>query len=136
MTQLERNVVAIVKSVIEFHERFDLPPIDYTYFQLNDKDWEAATLLSHFQSRLGLLVEEVGEVAKALNHGDIEASVKEVVDVLYIVIGMLYDIGDQRIESPIDEIINKNGDKTLKTHEIHPVTGKIVRRERSDEEAL
>ncbi len=127
-SQLEKSVAAIVRSVLEFHERFSLPPIVYTYFQLTDKDWEAETLLSHFQSRLGLLVEEVGEVAKALNHGDIDSSVKELVDVLYIVIGILYDIGEQRIESPIDEIINKNGAKTPETHEMHPVTGKLMKR--------
>ena len=129
-SQLEQDVSAIVRSVISFHEWVGLPPIDYTYFQITDKDWEAQTLLSHFQSRLGLLVEEVGEVSKSLNHGDIDAAVKELVDVLYITIGSLYRIGDRRREQPLSEVIDKNTAKTPKTHEMHPVTGKIVRRDR------
>ena len=124
---LEQNVASIVRSVIAFHERFNLLPVDDVYFQIPDNNWEAY-LLSQFQSRQGLLMEEVGEVSKALNHGDIDHAVKELIDVLYITIGSLYTIGDQRSESPLNEIIDKNRAKTPETHEMHPVTGKIIRK--------
>ena len=125
-SQLERNVVAIVKSVIEFHERFDLPPMD-VHLPVRTRE-RIPYLLSRFQSHQGLLMEEVGEVSKALNHGEIDDAIKELVDVLYVAIGSLYDIGDRRIKQPLSEVIDKNAAKTLETHVLNPLTGKIVRK--------
>ena len=124
---LEQAVALVVRSVEDFQQRFSSLSIDLSFFQSTDKTKEDMSLTC-LQGHLGLLIEEIGEVSKAINHGDVESAVQELLDVLYITVGALYMMGDARVGKALPGIIEKNDSKTPETHVMHSFTGKLVRK--------
>ncbi len=105
------HIRSLAQSVVEFHSRFGLQHSDD---------------LDNMKFRNQLLTEEVGEVAKALNHNDYSDAVRESVDVMYVALGtLLAHIPESFIH--IAEVIEKNAQKNLKTHRLDQ-GGKVVRR--------
>lgn len=125
---LEQDVSMIVRSVEAFQKRFGLFPIDLAFFHSSDSAREER-ILSCLQRHMSLLIEEVGEVSKAINHGDVESAIPELLDVLYVTVSTLYMMGDSRLQDALTDILEKNVSKSPKTHEMHPVTGKLIRKE-------
>ena len=99
----------LIISTDNLHRRFDLPPISF-------KD---------MSDRLRLQIEEVGEMAKAINHNNEEELMSEVVDVAVVAIGTLLLLGN-RVSPFIEKVIDKNDRKTIETHIFRD--GKIVKK--------
>ncbi len=129
---LEQDVSAVVRSVMDFQERFSLLSIDNIIIHAADdaaiEKGREALILSCLQRHLGLLIEEVGEVSKAVNHGDAEAAIQELLDVLYITISSIYTMGEAQIGKALPGLLEKNDSKTPETHEMHPITWKLIRK--------
>ena len=107
------HITELAQSVVDFHERFGI--------QLKTQDY-----LPNMKFRNQLLTEEVGEVAKALNHGKYEQAVLESVDVAYVALGTLLSHAPESFIH-ITEVIRKNFDKDLTTHRLDE-GGKVVKR--------
>ncbi len=106
-----KHITELAESVSEFHTRFAIQHGD-------DMD--------NMKFRNQLLTEEVGEVAKALNHGDYEDAVRESVDVAYVALGTLLSHAPESFVH-IMEVLAKNAAKTWETH-MFDEGGKVVRR--------
>ncbi len=105
------HITGLAQSVLEFHMRFELQSSDD---------------LDNMKFRNQLITEEVGEVAKALTHGDYSDAVRESVDVAYVALGtLLAHIPESFIH--IAEVIEKNEQKNFNTHRVEK-GGKVVRR--------
>ena len=113
------SISELAKSVYDFHERFSVPPIDAT------ANTEAS--LSKIVERIPFLVEEIGEHAKAVNHGDLMESLMELADVAYVVLGTLL-IMDEAGKDALSQVAYKNNQKTNSTHVRMDSSGKIVKR--------
>ena len=107
-----KHIALLVESVSDFHTRFEIPL--------------TVGNIENMKFRNQLLTEEVGEVAKALNHGDYEQAVSESVDVAYVVLGTLLSHAPEAFVS-IAEVLAKNAAKTRKTH-VLDTGGKVVPR--------
>ena len=99
----------LIESTNQLHKRFNIP--DATFKDMSN--------------RLRLQIEEVGEVAKAINHNNEEELMSEVVDVAVVAIGTLLLLGD-KVMPFIEKVIEKNDKKTTETHILND--GKIVRK--------
>ncbi len=108
-----KHITELAQSVVDFHERFDIQHAD-------------AVSVDNMKFRNQLLMEEVGEVAKALNHSDYKQAVLESVDVAYVALGTLFAHAPESFVH-IMEVIRKNFDKDLTTHRLDE-GGKIIRR--------
>ena len=73
------------------------------------------------------LMEEVGEVANAVNQADMDDAAAELADVLFVTMDALYCLGDNG-EEAIFGVTQKNNAKTLETHYVHPLSRRITRR--------
>ena len=116
------NMNTLVDSVYDFHKRFGLEPWDIPY---TDDEY-----LSKLRERLALLMEELGEVAKDLNRGNVMDGVAEVADVAFVALGILYSTGSLG-GGAAKAVALKNDAKTHTTHYFDRQTGKIIKR-RSD----
>ncbi len=107
-----KHVTLLAESVSDFHTRFEIVP-------------SSVDNLENMKFRNQLLTEEVGEVAKALNHGDYEQAVAESVDVAYVALGTLLSHAPVAFVH-IMEVLAKNAAKTRDTHMLD-WGGKVVR---------
>ncbi len=119
-------VQGLALSVESLHMRFGSPTLAKSFYQSNTR--LEKHLIDLFQNRLGLLIEELGEHSKALNHGNAQEALTEMVDVVYEALGILYTAGEMALE-PMKAVIEKNNAKTPDTHRPDPQTGKLIRRE-------
>ena len=106
------HILELAQSVVDFHIRFSIQHADD---------------LENMKFRNQLLTEEVGEVARALNHSDYQQAIRESVDVAYIVLGTLLSHAPESFIH-IMEVIKKNLDKDPSTYHLD-TSGKIVRLE-------
>ena len=98
------NMIAIINSVQRLHDRFEFSKVDGDLGDL-------------LRRRLSLMVEELGEFAKALNHDDIDAACDEVADMAFIVLGYLITINAYLPENQsVERAIAKNDAKSPETH--------------------
>ena len=117
-TRFESQSLALAKSIEGFHRRFGITPP-------HEDD-----LMPCLRDRVGLLVEELGEHVAALNRGDRDKAIVELVDVVYVALGSLYMLNLDG-EDAVDAVVNKNDAKTFDTHQFHPESGKLVRQSES-----
>ena len=115
--ELLKHIALLAESVSEFHTRFEIEP--------------NAGSMENMKFRNQLLTEEVGEVAKALNHRDYEQAVRESVDVAYVALGTLLSHAPEAFVG-IAEVLAKNAAKTCETHMLD-WGGKVVRRSESQQ---
>lgn len=101
----------LARSIVDFHERFGI---------------ENASNMNNMNFRQQLLMEEVGEVSRAITRGQYEQAVLESVDVAYVALGTLLSHAPQSFTYIVDTVI-KNDAKTLDTHEPN-WDGKVLRR--------
>lgn len=113
------GVAAVAESVYSFHDRFGIGGID-----TSDRDGA----LDALRQRLALLDEEVGEHARELNRGNVEAAVDEAVDIAYIALGTVLRLGRDGHAACI-AVSRKNDAKSAATHGKRGETGKVVARE-------
>ena len=107
-----QHITELAESVSEFHTRFEVP------LMVDD--------IENMKFRNQLLTEEVGEVARALNHGDYDKAVAESVDVAYVALGTLLSHAPMSFVH-IMEVAVKNAAKTHETHMLDE-GGKVVRK--------
>ena len=96
------NMSLLALSVYDFHNRFDLEEIDL-------KDPNDATLKMLY--KMGRQQEEIGECSRAINRSDYDNLMEEVVDNLYVAMGMVLITGSLS-SSYTDDVIHKNNQKT------------------------
>ena len=113
------SISELAKSVYDFHERFSVPTVD----TISNPDES----LSKISERVPLLIEEIGEHAKALNKGDLVESILELADVAYVVLGTLL-ILDNAGKNASEKVAKKNNLKTNDTHIRVESSGKLVKR--------
>ena len=94
----------LIDSVQGLHDRFGFSEVD-------------GDLVDVLRRRLPLMVEELGEFAKALNHGNTDAACEEVVDMAFIVLGYLITI-EAYGRSRVAQVIAKNDAKRPETHSV------------------
>ena len=109
-----QHIHNIAQSVADFHQRFDIPT--------NDD-------IENLKFRNQLLTEEVGEVAKALNHDDYDQALRESVDVAYVALGTLLAHAPEAFVR-IVEVVAKNDAKTPE-HYVLQDGKKVVRDSRN-----
>lgn len=97
-----QHIRKLAQSVVDFHERFGAQHTDN---------------MENLKFRNQLLTEEVGEVAKALNHNAYADAVLESVDVAYVALGTLLAHAPESFIG-IMEVIEKNVAKTPETHQL------------------
>ena len=115
-SQFRGGIASLVRSVINFHDRFGLETLPDNYDQV----------INYLNSRLYLLDEEVEEHRKDCV---VLPKVEELVDVLYVVLATLETLPRPLALMALRYIEEKNDAKTPETHYFHPLTGKITRRE-------
>ena len=113
------TISRIAGSVYDFHERFSVPMVDSP----SSPEESLVTL----RNRLAFLMEEVGEHAKELNKGNLEAAAIELADVAFVVLGTVLTL-DVSGEQACLVVARKNDSKTSETHAIEESSGKLVRR--------
>lgn len=113
------NVQALAESVHDFHERFEMPKVCHS----EDPD-HFNTCLS---KRVAQLMEEVGEHCADLNKDNPDNAVLEAADIAFVALGTLVTFGHHGADAA-KKVAQKNNSKTLETHMIDPVSGKLVKR--------
>ena len=108
----------IAQSVYDFHERFNIPEIDLSINQEMG--------LNILKDRLILLNEEIGEQAWEINRSRFNKAIIESADVAFIAIGTLCSLGRLAKDAAIS-VKNNNDSKSIKTHHLHPSSGKLVK---------
>ena len=98
----------LAESVYDFHVRFDASGI-------HEEDEEA--IMGHVRNRVPILVEEVGEHCKAVNHNNLIEAAKEAADVAYVALGTLLTLGQYGGRYG-HFVVEKNNKKTPETHHI------------------
>lgn len=116
LNQMER----IARSVYEFHECFGIPQVVSIYDHRQ---------LGLGRQRLLVLMEELGEIAGAVNRGQVDQMNLELADLLFATIGSILIQGDAGLAA-CATVVKKNDAKNERTHRYTP-GGKVVRREES-----
>ena len=106
------DVARLARSVYNFHERFNIAQMDV--------DDAISTLVQ----RQNLMVEEIGEVSRALNRGQREQAIAESVDVAYIALGTLLVMGNEGVAA-MEAVKCKNDAKTKDSYR-EGASGKII----------
>ena len=109
--ELKAKVGELFQSVYNFHDRFDL---------LDNYDRE------RLLDRIPIQSEEVDELKVALESESMHNVANEAVDVLYVALGTIISIDNELAVSALNEVIEKNNNKTDKTHYLNP-EGKVVK---------
>lgn len=100
--------VDCLNQVTEFHEVFDLPVLDSPQIPAPDR----------VELRLNLIEEELKELREALASGDVEHSLKEWTDLLYVVAGAALEFGFQGVAAKaFNEVHRSNLSKVVETEE-------------------
>ena len=120
-----KNVTTMALSVYDFHERFDVEQIS------PDDDNEASeeihsAMIQAGLFRLNLMMEELGEVASAVNRSEVINMLEEMADVLYVAMGSMLRFGDSGREA-VTAVVNKNDLKGYDSYREDPRTGKLVK---------
>ena len=76
--------------------------------------------------RIPIQSEEVDELKVALESESMHNVANEAVDVLYVALGTIISIDNELAVSALNEVIEKNNNKTDKTHYLNP-EGKVVK---------
>ena len=100
----------LARSVVAFHGRFGAEPVPLS-------------------ARLTLLMEEVGEHARAINRNE-SGALEEMADVVYIALGTLELAGEEGTAA-LQQVALKNNRKTPDLYEFRAGTdgiGKVLRR--------
>ena len=109
---LRTLIGALTTSVQAFHERFGLVGV-----------CSEEELLS----RIPIQDEEVRELEHAISHETPEDVAAEATDVLYVAIGTLHRLDPDLVARALEQVIQKNDAKTMRTHHKNDA-GKVVRR--------
>lgn len=100
-----------------FHDRFGLPRL-----AMDDE-----ALGEYLTTRLSFIMEELGEVAKEVNSGNMDAAIIEMADLLFVVEGTFHTMG-LRGDQALFAVIRKNQAKDPTQYQYSTVNGKLIRR--------
>lgn len=113
-------VARLAGEVYDFHERWSL---------------EKGTPLEVMRRRTPMLDEEVQELREEVDRPapafDEAAMSEEAADVLFVALGHMEQLGAVGLAG-METVTGKNIAKTTKSHYLHPETGKVTRRNRSE----
>ena len=104
------SIRTLAESVYDFHVRFGVTDVE------TDDD---------LRKRLAILVEEVGEHARALNRQNSEQAIKEAVDIAYVALGTLLCYAQAGADACY-EVAAKNDAKQPQDGFTETATGKVV----------
>ena len=129
MTQISRedfleSVTRIAGSVYDFHSRFGIPAIS--------ANGSSDAAFDRLRTRLAYLIEESGEHSKELNQGNLQDASEELADVAFVAMGTLLELSEMGAEA-CHTVALKNDHKTHETHDFDAGSGKIIRRQTTDD---
>lgn len=104
-------------SVYDFHEKFGVDQLDHNTHE---------EVINAGVFRLNLSMEELGEVASAMNRSQSEKMFDEFADVLYVALGNILRFGSLGCGAMVD-VVTKNDSKNFDNYREDPNSGKLVK---------
>lgn len=111
-----RSQGLLTMAIEDFHDKFNLPRLTM----------DEQTMAEYLTTRLSVIMEELGEVAKEINRGNMEAAIIELGDLLFVVEGTFHTMG-LRGDQGLFTVIRKNQAKDPEQYIYDATHGKLIR---------